>query len=76
MFDTGANSATMKVHLMYHVTECVRNWGPIWAYSCFSFESQNRVIKTLFHGTRQMNFQVFLTKVRQELNADILRTLS
>ncbi len=29
---------TMKVHLLSHITECVKDWGPLWAYSCFSFE--------------------------------------
>ena len=37
---------------------CVRNWGPLWAYSCFSFEGHNHLLKILFHGTRQMNKEV------------------
>jgi len=54
----GENSATMKLHLVSHIAMCVRNWGPLWSYLCFSFESQNKVIRTLFHGTRSMNKQV------------------
>ena len=29
--------------------------GPVWAYSCFSFESMNHHIKSLFHGSTDMS---------------------
>ena len=45
----------MKVHLLRHICQCVKNWGPVWAYSCFSFESMNHHIKSLFHGSRNMS---------------------
>lgn len=54
----GDNAVTMKVHLLSHLPACVKNWGPLWAYSCFAFEGHNHVLKVLFHGTRQMNKQV------------------
>ena len=57
---TGENGCTMNVHLPRHLPECVRNWGPLWAYSCFPFESMNGHLKTHFHGTRCMNAQVRL----------------
>ena len=48
----------MNVHILSHLTECVRNWGPIWCYSCFAFETRNSDIKRLFHGLRDMSKQV------------------
>ena len=54
----GENGCTMNVHSLRHLVTCVRNWGPLWAYSCFTFESFNGLLKSRFHGTRCMNFQV------------------
>jgi len=48
----------MNVHLLCHLVLQVRNWGPLWSYSCFPFESVNGVIRKLFHGTRDMSEQV------------------
>ena len=48
----------MNVHLLKHIPDCVRDWGPLWAYSCFSFESMNGHLKRHFHGARCMNVQV------------------
>lgn len=48
----------MNVHLLRHIPGCVRNWGPLWAYSCFAFESMNGHLKKFFHGTKNMNTQV------------------
>ena len=56
----GENACTMNVHMLRHIPDCVRNWGPLWAYSCFSFESQNGHLKKLYHGTRCMNTQVII----------------
>ena len=49
---------TMNVHLLRHIPQCVRSWGPLWAYSCFALESINGVLKRQFHGTRCMNKEV------------------
>ena len=48
----------MNVHLLSHLTDCVRDWGPLWSYSCFTFESANNSLKKLFHGTKNMSKQV------------------
>ncbi len=54
----GENAATLNVHLLRHIPDCVRDWGTLWAYSCFVFESLNGHLKKFFHGTRSMNTQV------------------
>lgn len=41
----GKASMTMNVHTLLHIVECVRNMGPLWAYSMFVFESFNGRLK-------------------------------
>ena len=54
----GENGCTMNVHLLCHLPVCVSDWGPLWCYSCFPFESVNGRLKTYYHGTRSMNKQL------------------
>lgn len=54
----GAHANSMNIHLLKHLTDHVKNWGPLWSYSCFGFESVNGDVKKLFHGTRDMSEQV------------------
>ena len=48
----------MNIHQLRHLVYHVRNWGPLWSFSCFGFESLNGDLKVLFHGTRDMSEQV------------------
>ena len=48
----------MNVHMLRHVAQTVRNWGPLWCYSCFPYESLNGHLKSMVHGTRDMTKQV------------------
>lgn len=52
----------MNVHLLIHICDCVKMWGPLWCYSCFTFETMNGHLKKLFHGTRDMTKQVILAQ--------------
>ena len=54
----GPKMLTMNVHQLCHLVYHVRNWGPLWCFSCFGFESVNGQLKKLFHGTRDMSEQV------------------
>ena len=54
----GEKRTTMNVHLLSHLADCVRRWGPVWAYSCFVYETMNGHLKKLFHGTKNMSKQV------------------
>ena len=49
---------TMKVHMLRHIPMCVRNFGPLWVFSCFAYESSNGFLKTMVHGTRYIADQV------------------
>ena len=59
ILSTGDTANRMNVHMLRHLTFHVLNWGPLWVYSCFSFESLNGEVKKYFHGTRNMSDQVY-----------------
>ena len=43
---------------MLHLRSTVKQLGPLWVYSCFSFESLNGRLVSLFHGTRNPVVQI------------------
>ena len=59
----GIKILTMNIHQLRHLVYHVRNWGPLWSFSCFGFESLNGDLKVLFHGTRDMSEQVCSNRV-------------
>lgn len=38
----GIISISSNVHLLNHIVQCIRNWGPTWGYSAFTFEAWNK----------------------------------
>ena len=54
----GTEYMSYNVHLLLHMTDCVRNWGPLWCYSAYSFESANGLFLKLFHGTQAVAKQI------------------
>ena len=54
----GRRYMTLNVHSLLHLTDCVRELGPLWVYSCFYFENQNGILKSLVHGTQQVDKQI------------------
>ena len=42
---------TANMHILAHLSESVQNWGPLWAYSCFGFESMNGHHRANCHGS-------------------------
>ena len=54
----GAYSCSMNFHLVRHLVYYVFRRGPLWAYSCFAFESLNAYIKGLVHGTHHAIDQI------------------
>ena len=45
---------SMNLHSSIHLPQTVKNLGPLWAYSCFGFESMNGHLKKHCHGTRNV----------------------
>lgn len=57
----GPNFLGLNVHNLPHLVPMVRKWGPIWAWSCFCFESFNGEITKTIHGTGNVCRQIFWT---------------
>jgi len=51
---------TYNVHQLLHLQESVEELGPQWSHSCFFFEDLNGDFHDLFHGTQNIDGQVFL----------------
>jgi len=54
----GLEHMSYNVHLLLHMPDCVRHWGPLWCYSAYSFESANGLFLKLFHGTQAVAKQI------------------
>ncbi|XDV23432.1 hypothetical protein PO909_028010 [Leuciscus waleckii] len=54
----GTENMSFNVHLMTHISASVRNWGPLWATSTFSFESFNGTLLKFFNGTTHVQQQI------------------
>lgn len=47
-----------NIHLLLHVPHFVKLYGAVWAWSTFSFEHYNGVVRRLFHGTQYIPHQI------------------
>lgn len=54
----GHDQMTMNIHKLIHVSELVLNWGPLWVYSAFGFESKNGQIVKYVKGTTDVLAQI------------------
>lgn len=54
----GTQQMVYNVHLISHLADCVRNCGPLWAYSNFAFEDYNGVLKDYINGTTDVEKQI------------------
>ena len=59
---------TANMHLLLHLVQIVRLWGPLWAFSMFGFENVNGYLGKLYHGTGQILKQItFHLRLQQTL---------
>lgn len=49
---------TINVHNLLHLPNAVKRLGPLWAHSCFPFESANGELLKLFHGSQAIEKQI------------------
>lgn len=54
----GEKYITINVHSLLHLPQTVRELGPLWSVSCFSFEGANGELLQLFHGTQSIDLQI------------------
>lgn len=60
----GEENVSFNCHQLIHLAESVRNWGPLWATSAFTFERNNGNLRVLLKGSHsdpQQIFQRFLS---------------
>ena len=49
---------TLNVHQLLHLPDDVKDLGPVYTHSCFSFEDKNGFIFKLIHGTQFIESQI------------------
>jgi hypothetical protein len=47
----GKQAITYNAHLVSHLPNSVRRFGPLWTHSCFRFENFNKHVKSFCDGT-------------------------
>ena len=62
----GQGSCGLNVHnIGIHLVNCVKMWGPLWAWSCFSFEDCNNMLIKSAHGTGNVSKQIIRSRAAQ-----------
>lgn len=54
----GKASMTYNVHLLLHLCNSVKNWGPVWINNTFLFENENRCILLLKTSPNNVALQI------------------
>uniref|UniRef100_A0ABD2VUC2 DUF4218 domain-containing protein n=1 Tax=Trichogramma kaykai TaxID=54128 RepID=A0ABD2VUC2_9HYME len=54
----GKESMNYNVHLLLHITDSVKNWGPLWADSTFPFENENKNVLKMKNSNHQIAKQI------------------
>lgn len=54
----GSDQMFFNVHLLLHIPKSVLQWGPLWCYSMFSFESANNGLMRLVKGSTGVAAQI------------------
>lgn len=52
----GIHNVSFNVHLSLHLAQSVRDWGPLWAHSAFTFESYNHSLLKMIKNTQGVPF--------------------
>lgn len=47
-----------NAHLLLHLVDTAKNWGPLWGYSLYPFEAMNGSLRKFVQGTRYANIQI------------------
>ena len=55
----GLRWMSINIHHLKHLITLAKKYGPLWAVSCFPFESMNHMVRKLIHGTGSVLSQVF-----------------
>jgi len=53
----GSEFIIINIHNLTHVVECTRLHGPFYLYTCFPYESFNRIVVATIHGSNNCEVQ-------------------
>ena len=54
----GRNKVTPNLHLSLHLAECSYDYGPLYAFWCFTFERMNGILGNLPNSNRQIESEL------------------
>ncbi|XP_067203636.1 uncharacterized protein [Linepithema humile] len=54
----GIEFCSINLHQLLHLPDCVKNLGPLWANTCYEYESLNGKLLKLIHGTSHIDSQI------------------
>lgn len=63
----GSQELSYNIHLLLHLPQAVKSWGPLWAHSCFLYEDSLGQLKQFHHGTRGEANNILSTYVMQSV---------
>lgn len=64
----GERFMTANVHHLLHLPQVVRDFGPLYCYSCFAYESLNGTLLNCIKGTQHVESQILETiSIKQSL---------
>lgn len=70
----GISSCKFNAHCLTHLAQCVKDCGPLWATSAFTFESHNHTLINMFHGTQCVPQQITDTFLLRNKVASLTRS--
>lgn len=53
----GSDACTINIHLHGHLTECIREFGPVYAFWCFAYERMNGVLGSFHTNNHHVSVQ-------------------
>lgn len=69
----GEKNMNYNIHLLSHISNCVRNCGPLWAHSNFCFENNNGVLLKYVKGTTDVLKQIVSKYMFKQLTEKIIQ---
>ena len=63
----GRQELSYNIHLLSHLPQAVKSWGPLWAHSCFLYEDALGHLKQFHHGTRGEANQILSSYIMQSI---------
>ncbi|CAG8724606.1 1471_t:CDS:2, partial [Ambispora leptoticha] len=57
----GPKKITPNLHLCLNICECVNDYGPMYAFWCFSYERMNGLLGSFYNSNRKIEIELFKT---------------